>query len=438
MIPLLLASLVHAGPQQDFEAGVAALKAKDGITAEAALARCLEVAPERIDCRWELGWAHWIQGDWEAVVTTWETVLARQPDHADAQKFLVEARSNAALHAQALASRDQAVEQLPQASDQARLRLRAVGDVMLGTDFPKGYLPPDDGAHLLDAVTPWLQDADLTFANIEGPLCDGGKTSKCGSGGNCYAFRSPTRYGTYLRDAGVDLASVANNHANDFGASCMAQTTTTLDGLGITWSGVPGSIGYTQSNGLNVALVAFHTAPSSNHLNNLETAVSLVQEASSRAHVVIVSFHGGAEGTKAQHVPQGRETFYGEDRGHLRAFTHAVIDAGADLVLGHGPHVLRGMEVYKERLVAYSLGNFATYGRFNLSGPLGVGAVLEVNLDGEGRFLGGRLLPTQQEGKGIPVIDPNDRALDLVRTLSREDFPQTGVVVARDGSLGAR
>jgi poly-gamma-glutamate capsule biosynthesis protein CapA/YwtB (metallophosphatase superfamily) len=438
MILPLIASLALAGPQDDYNAGVAALQAKDATTAQIALARCVSQAPERVDCLWELGWAQWLLGDWTAVVTTWERVLNLDADHPDAEKYLAEARENAAMQARVQASRADVPARIAPPRKGAALRIRAVGDVMLGTDFPKGHLPPDDGAHLLDDMGPWLQDADLTFANLEGPLCDGGKTSKCVGGGNCYAFRTPTRYGQYIADAGVDLVSVANNHTNDFGAACMSQTTATLDTLGITWSGVPGSIGYTESNGLTVALVAFHTAPTSNHLNNLPAAIALVQEANRRAHVVIVSFHGGAEGVKATHVPAGRETFYGENRGSLREFTHAVVDAGADLVLGHGPHVLRGMEVYQDRLIAYSLGNFATYGRFNLSGPLGVGVILEVELDGEGRFVGGQLLPTKQVGQGVPVFDPNDQALDLVRTLSSEDFPGTGVVVARDGSLGAQ
>lgn len=438
MILSLAVAAALAGPQQDYDAGVAALGAKDGVAAETALARCVAAEPTRIDCRWELGWAHWVQEDWEAVITTWEAVLAQEPDHVLAQQYLAEARDIFALQEKVEASRADVPAKVRAPREGAALRLRAVGDVMLGTDFPGGHLPPDDGAGLLADVTPWLQDADLTFANLEGPLCDGGKTSKCASGDNCYAFRSPTRYGQHVLDAGVDLASVANNHSNDFGAACMAQTTSTLDTLGITWSGVPGSIGYTESNGLTVALVAFHTAPSSNHVNNLPKARALVEEAASRAHVVVVSFHGGAEGTKAMHVPAGRETFYGEDRGDLRVFTHAMVDAGADLVLGHGPHVLRGMEIYEDRLIAYSLGNFATYGRFNLSGPLGVGAVLEVELDGEGRFVAGKLLPTKQVGQGVPMIDESEQALDLVRTLSTEDFPETGVVVARDGSLGSR
>ena len=138
---------------------------------------------------------------------------------------------------------------------------------------------------------------------------------------------------------------------------------------------------------------------------------------------------------QALHVPEGRETFYGENRGNLREFTHTVIDAGADLVLGHGPHVLRGMEVYNDRLIAYSLGNFATYGRFNLSGNLGIGAVLEVVMDDQGRFLGGKVLPTRQEGEGVPVKDTNGKAIDLVRMLSADDFPGTAVKVAQDGGL---
>ena len=153
--------------------------------------------------------------------------------------------------------------------------------------------------------------------------------------------------------------------------------------------------------------------------------------------LVLVSFHGGAEGSKALHVPVGGESFYGENRGDLRAFSRAVIDAGADVVIGHGPHVLRGMEVYKGRLVAYSLCNFATYGRFNLSGNLALCAVLEATLDREGRFVAGKVLPTRQVGEGVPMRDEEGAAIDLVRTLSAEDFGATAVQVAQDGSVKA-
>ena len=96
------------------------------------------------------------------------------------------------------------------------------------------------------------------------------------------------------------------------------------------------------------------------------------------------------------------------------------------------------MEIYKDRLVAYSLGNFATYGRFNLSGNLSVGFVLETELAPDGRFLHGKILPTKQQGRGIPKKDNEGTAIDLIRSLSLEDFPQTAPIIAQDGQIAPR
>ncbi|HEY1088608.1 MAG TPA: CapA family protein [Archangium sp.] len=308
------------------------------------------------------------------------------------------------------------------------LRLRAVGDVMLGTTVPEGKLPPNDGADLLTAVLPLLQDADLTFANMEGPLCDSGTSSKCKKGGNCFAFRTPTAYGKYLEAAGIDLASTANNHSGDFGEQCRRETEATLEKHRIVWSGPTGTVGRTTYKGKKLSLIAFHTSGSCNDVNDLATAKKLVEtEKKNGADLVIVSFHGGAEGTNATHVKDGSEKYLGENRGDLKRFTHGVIDAGADLVLGHGPHVVRAMEVYKERFIAYSLGNFATYGRFDLSGALGYTVLLEVSLAEDGRFVGGKLISTKQEGKGVPALDDTHRGAKLVKSLTQADFPKTGV-----------
>jgi|APLak6261675434_1056106.scaffolds.fasta_scaffold00564_2 poly-gamma-glutamate capsule biosynthesis protein CapA/YwtB (metallophosphatase superfamily) len=307
------------------------------------------------------------------------------------------------------------------------IRLRAVGDVMLGTTVPEGKLPPDDGAKLLEGVTALLQDADLTFANFEGPLCDSGTSAKCRKGGNCFAFRTPTAYAKYLEAAGIDFGSTANNHSGDFGEACRRETEKALDAHHIAWSGPPGSIARVTSKGKKLAMVAFHTSAACNDVNDLAAAKKLVQQAKAESDLVIVSFHGGAEGTNATRVKDGAERYLGENRGDLKAFTHGVIDAGADLVLGHGPHVVRGMELYKDRLIAYSLGNFATYGRFDLSGPLGFTVMLEVSLAEDGRFAGGKLISTKQEGKGVPVPDDTQRGAKLVRQLTQLDFPKTGV-----------
>lgn len=323
----------------------------------------------------------------------------------------------------------------PDAGTETFLRLRAVGDVMLGTTVPEGHLPPDDGATLLSTVAPLMRDADLTFANLEGPLCDSGTSTKCKKSGNCFAFRSPTAYGKYLQAAGLDLASTANNHAGDFGEQCRRETEKTLDALGVTWSGPVGTVGTREFNGKKIALIAFQTSEATNDVNNLPVAKEMVKAAKASHDLVIVSFHGGAEGTNAGHVVDGPEKFLGENRGDLKLFTHGVIDAGADLVIGHGPHLLRAMELYQGHLIAYSLGNFATYGRFSLGGPLGIAVILEVELGADGRFIKGKLLPTKQEGQGIPSPDPTGKGIALVKQLTAADFPKTGVVIHDDGVI---
>ena len=444
LILLSLLSVALANP--DYEAGVAALKAKDNAAAVQAFGRCVASEPAGSEmattCRWELGWAHWNEGAWVKVVAQWEQVEKVDPQRKGLVDYLSQARDNVALQALLEKGRAKAAKTYTSTAPKgAKVRLRAVGDLMIGSAFPDGALPPDDAVGTFADVGDWLRDADLTFGNLEGPLCDEGVSDKCDPNkppGACYAFRSPTRYAPYYKAAGFDVMSTANNHAADFGPACRATTEAALDAQGIAHSGRPGDIASLQSNGLKVAVIGFHTNRNSHFVNDHEEARALVRALAQDHDLVVVSFHGGAEGSKALHVPMGPELFYNEDRGDLRAFTHAVVDAGADLVIGHGPHVLRGMEIYKDRLIAYSLGNFATYGRFSLGGNLGIGAVLDVTLDRDGRFVAGKVLPTKQIDGGRPVKDPANQALDLVRTLSETDFPNTGVRVALDGSLGRR
>jgi poly-gamma-glutamate capsule biosynthesis protein CapA/YwtB (metallophosphatase superfamily) len=325
------------------------------------------------------------------------------------------------------------------APESATLRLRAVGDIMLGSAFPDGSLPPDDGTASFGAVASLLKDADLTLGNLEGPLCDTeAMSTKCkpdAAPGSCYAFRTPTRYAPLFPAAGFDVLTVANNHANDFGPACRDQTATAFAPLGVALTGRPGVKARRTVNGLEVTVLGFHTGDTGYNLNDAEIAAAVVASAAAESDLVVVTFHGGAEGGGATRVPAGREFFRGEDRGDLRAFARAAIDAGADVVIGHGPHVLRGMEVYKDRLIAYSLGNFATYGRFNLQGDQGVGAVLEVKLARDGRWLGGKVFPTVQQGRGTVAPDPAGRALTLLRTLSPTDFGPAAVIPDDTGAL---
>ena len=319
------------------------------------------------------------------------------------------------------------------------LRIVAVGDMMLGTNYPEPkYLPPGDGSQLLAPLLDPLRSADITIGNLEGTLLDeGGTPKRCGNPKACYAFRSPEAFAQHFASAGFDFLSLANNHSGDFGPEGRSTTKRRLDEVGIAYAGLMGTdeVAYRTINGQRVAFLAFAPNSGTVDVRDIARAKRLVGDAAGQAELVIVSFHGGAEGPDAQHVTRQTEEYYNENRGNVWAFAHAVVDAGADLVTGHGPHVTRGMEVYKDRLIAYSLGNFATYGRFNLRGPAGVAPLLEVTVDDEGRFVEGRIIPIYQTKPTGPMIDTRGRATTLVRDLSRQDFPESPLRVAPDGRL---
>ncbi|HEX8139038.1 MAG TPA: CapA family protein [Pyrinomonadaceae bacterium] len=318
------------------------------------------------------------------------------------------------------------------------ISIAAVGDIMLGSTYPDASsLPPEDGATLLKEVTPILSAADLAFGNLEGPMLEGGTTAKCGPRSTrCFSFRVPTRYGKHLKDAGFDIMSLANNHASDFGSEGRESSKRVLDSLGIAHAGADTTdTAYLNVKGRRVAVVAFATNNVSYNLNDVETARRAVANAAARADLVIVSFHGGAEGPTNQHVPNGPEVYLGEARGDLRKFTHAVIDAGADIVIGHGPHVVRGLELYRDRLIAYSLGNFATYGKFQLVGPTSLSLILEVSIAPNGEFLGGKIHPALQTKPGGPRLDRYRTVIPVIRQLSLDDFGPNAPRIADDGTI---
>ncbi|MEZ5101273.1 MAG: CapA family protein [Thermoleophilia bacterium] len=290
--------------------------------------------------------------------------------------------------------------------------LSAVGDIVMGT--PTYGLPPDGGAGFFADVKGSLS-ADVVLGNLEGTLTNAGG-SKCGAGSsNCFSVSTPPSYAKWLKQAGFTVLNLANNHAYDYGAQGQRDTVRNLDRVGIPHIGRPGEIVYQQVGEIEVALIGFASYPWAQSLLDIAAAKRLVRKADRRADVVVVTFHGGAEGSDRQNVPFGTETFLGENRGDLRRFSHAVIDAGADLVVGHGPHVLRGMEFYKRRLIAYSLGNFGGYKVFSLSGPTAISGILRVELAGDGRWVAGTLVPTILPSPGIPRLDPAEQAHGVVR-----------------------
>ena len=312
--------------------------------------------------------------------------------------------------------------------------LSAVGDTIMAS-APK-FLPPHGGAGFFAPVADALH-SDLQMANLEEPLTNVAASTKCGAalGTTCFAFRAPPSYAGVLKDSGFDLVNIANNHAIDFGQNGHAETERALTDAGVKYTGPPGMITTTTVKGVRVAVLGFAPYPWANDLRDIDDAARLVRTAAKSADVVIVQAHMGAEGAAYQHVRPGVQTFLGENRGDAIAFSHAMIDAGASIVIGHGPHVLRGMEFYQGHLIAYSLGNFAGYHALSINNVTGVSAVLRVTMHGDGSFVSATIVPTSMVAPGVPRLDPRDRAIDMVRSLSHEDFPRTGAQIAASGAI---
>lgn len=313
-----------------------------------------------------------------------------------------------------------------------------VGDIMIGTNFPStSYLPPDSGKHMLAGVRSILLDADLTFGNQEGVILnEGGVQKNCSNPDVCYLFRSPEYLAKHYVDAGFDFMSLANNHAGDFGDTGRNNTMRVLEDLGIHHAGqLAQPFTFFEKDNMKYGFVAFSPNNGTQSINNITEAVGIVKHLDSLSDIVIVSFHGGAEGKSHQHVTRETEIFYGENRGNVYEFSHKMIDAGADVIFGHGPHVARAIEVYKNRFIAYSLGNFATYGRFNLRGESGLAPIVKIKVDDEGYFLEGEIISAIQAGAGIPEIDSNNRAALKIKELTESDFPESKIMIDLKGNI---
>lgn len=313
-----------------------------------------------------------------------------------------------------------------------------VGDMMLGTNYPsESYLPPNGGRDLLAPVKSILESANVTFGNLEGTILSGAGTAKsCNDPAVCYAFKSPDSYVSHFVDAGFDVLSLANNHSGDFGSAGKNNTMKLLKEQGIAFAGLV-DCPYTtfEKDGLTYGFCAFAPNNGTVSINDTKNAVKIVQRLDSIADIVIVSFHGGAEGASNTHLTRKSEMYLGENRGNPYQFARDVIDAGADVVFGHGPHVSRAIDLYKGRFIAYSLGNFATYGRFNLKAQAGIAPIVKINVQKDGKFLNGKLFSIQQLGEGGPQIDPSNAAAIEIKKLTNADIPECPLTVADDGTI---
>jgi poly-gamma-glutamate capsule biosynthesis protein CapA/YwtB (metallophosphatase superfamily) len=326
----------------------------------------------------------------------------------------------------------------------AVIRVAAVGDIMMGTTFPEEILPPEDGATLFRAVTPLLSGHRIVFGNLEGPLTDVPISPKCPGprkkGRPCFAFRTPPRYVERLRAAGFNALSVANNHSLDFGMEGLDNTLAALDNAGIRAVGGERVAVFTEG-GRRIAVAGFSYSLLTRYVHpllDLDRAWEVVAGLKAENDLVVVSFHGGAEGKAALRVADSEEEFLGEKRGNVVRFARAAVDAGADLVLGHGPHVPRALEIYRGKLIAYSLGNFATYSMFNLKEESGISYVLQAELSPDtGDVVRFRTPSVALRDLGIPHPDPSGGAEKLLRRLSEEFLSGEPDADARRAALAA-
>ncbi|MCL2597323.1 MAG: CapA family protein [Paludibacter sp.] len=321
------------------------------------------------------------------------------------------------------------------------LRIVAVGDIMMGTSYPdRSFLPANNDAYSLFAnVKSIFEKGNIVFGNLEGALTDSHENVKsCSNPSICYAFAMPTEFGKALKKAGFNLMNIANNHTGDFGDAGKQSTVSTLKNNKIHFAGLVSCPTDTFTiDGVKYGFVGFAPNTGTVSVNDINAAESIVRQLAKTCDIVIVSMHAGAEGTKYQHVTRSSETFLGENRGNVYQFAHRMIDAGADVILGHGPHVSRAIEIYKDRFIAYSMGNFLTYSRVNVSGVSGLAPIYTLEIDKTGKFLRATLTSTRQE-KGKPVIiDNNKQVLEVIKNLTFSDFPdmKDKIVFGQNGEI---
>ena len=325
-------------------------------------------------------------------------------------------------------------------NEKTEFTIIGVGDIMLGSNYPFEYLLPKNDANILQNTQNILKNADITVGNLEGTLFDNGGTTKiCNNQNVCYVFRIPSRYGAYLKQAGFDYLSIANNHSNDFGEIGIKKTMKNLDNLGIKYSGIKdiAESAILEKDGKKFGFISFSPNSATVKLNDYNYAKKLISELKSKVDIVIVMFHGGAEGANAEHITKRHEIFHGEDRGNVYEFAHFAIDNGADVIFGQGPHVTRAVELYKNKFISYSGGNFATFGKINISGSMGIAPIFKIKINNKGDFISGEIIPVRQTYKSLgPFIDSEKLAIKKIISLNKSDFPNgNGLSTSEEGKL---
>ncbi len=235
--------------------------------------------------------------------------------------------------------------------EQKSIKITCAGDCTLGTDAAFGgiTLPVEavnqgnDYGYFLKNVKPYFENDDLTIVNLEGTLTDRGSRED-----KTFAFRGKPEYTKILTEGSVEAVTLANNHSRDYGEVSFEDTKKYLDDARVVWFENLNTR-VIEKNGIKIGLVGLY-ALNGTAEGNLPKAMEQVK--ADGAEVIIVQVHWGIEG---ENYPTAEQV----------SLAHSAIDSGADLVIGHHPHVLQGVERYKGKMIAYSLGNFCFGGNQN-------------------------------------------------------------------------
>ena len=316
------------------------------------------------------------------------------------------------------------------------ITITAVGDVMIGTNFPsEDMMPANDGVGLFDPAKQWIQASDVRFVNLEGTLFDGppqedGKKP----GPNRYLFRTPTKVGQRLVEAGFNVVSLANNHVRDFGKAGMESTKSTLSTLGLQYSTKAGDVAILSAKGHKIAMIATDFYSGKRSITNPLSTYEEIRKLKSQGYIVLVSSHAGGEGTT--NLTFGKEMYLGENRGDSIAFARAAIDAGADSIIMHGPHVPRALELYKNKLIIYSLGNFLTGTGISVKGVSGQAPLIRYQINANGEFIGGQIVSFIQLRSPQRIqIDKQAGALRTIYAMTQEQFSGGGLAFEKNGVI---
>ena len=310
------------------------------------------------------------------------------------------------------------------------LTVAAGGDVQ-GDRQVGNFLDKNGGEAIFTEVKPYMEPADLAFVNLEGPISDTGTRN----GSKEYTFRSRPALLDGLVSTGINMVSLANNHSLDYRWAALKDCIARLDAADIAHAGAGGDFNEASAPTMidapagTVALIAASEitvsfASSSTRAGTYYTSspnkglLKNVTETAKKVDFLIVSLHWGTE-----YSPNANS--------HQISLAHALVDAGADLVLGHHPHVIQALEIYNDRLIAYSLGDFVWDWH---SAYAGEAFVLQVEVPRDGPP-SGRVIPVfLNRSTGAPAIvteDTADRILGRLKSLSAK----RGLELTRDGPI---